>query len=228
MLLAECPGQVIGQFVLDISPFDAAVGAHRRLEPGVVSQLAEGGVLEGFRRIDGMADRDGMAAGKTDPVSNAIGDRLTAQFSQRYDETNALKTELQASADAVPLPDSDLTLIDELPYAPGLLAHAPDDLRERLAAAFAMQAVYRQDTRQATLVLTITDTTPAIINTILADPRIDHDTAATPQTGNPGPRRDTSVDVSRTAIAPETADKSPVPGVFAASVAKCPSLATPR
>jgi hypothetical protein len=74
------------------------------------------------------------------------------------------------------MPDSDLTLIDELPYAPGLLTHAPDELRERLAAAFGLQAIYRHGTRQATIVLTITDTTPATINAILADPR----TATTP------------------------------------------------
>jgi hypothetical protein len=103
---------------------------------------------------------------------------------------------------AAPLPDSDLTLIDELPYAPGLLDRAPDDLREQLAAAFGMQAVYRRDTRQATLVLTITDTTPAIINAILADPRIDHDTAAAHVTGTPNPATspDTSADVTRTTI----------------------------
>jgi hypothetical protein len=41
-----------------------------------------------------------------------------------------------------------------------LLAEAPDDLRERLATAFGLQAIYRPDTRQATIVLTITDTTP--------------------------------------------------------------------
>jgi hypothetical protein len=63
MLPAECPGQVIGQLVLDVSPFDAAVGAHGRLESGVVSERAEGGVLEGLRRIDGLPGRDGLAAG---------------------------------------------------------------------------------------------------------------------------------------------------------------------
>jgi hypothetical protein len=57
-----------------------------------------------------------------------------------------------------------------------------------------MQAIYRHDTRQATIVLTITDTTPATINAILADPRIDHDTATSAV-------RDTPVDVSRTALA---------------------------
>jgi len=71
-----------------------------------------------------------------------------------------------------------------------------------------MQAVYRQDTRQATLVLTITDTTPAIIAAILADPRIDHDTAATrpprAEPVTPATSENTSVDVSHTAIRPET------------------------
>jgi hypothetical protein len=143
--------------------------------------------------MTGIAAEIGSLAGKTDPVSNAIRDRLTQQFSQRYDEKTAIEAELQAIDDAAPLPDSDLSLIDELPYAPGLLAHAPDDLRERLAAAFALQAIYRPDTRQATLILTITDTTPAIIDAILTDPRIDHDTANTPTSP------DTSVDVAHTA-----------------------------
>jgi hypothetical protein len=92
------------------------------------------------------------------------------------------------------------SLLDELPYPPGLLTRAPDDLRERLAAAFGLQAIYRQDTRQATLVLTITDTTPAIIQAILTDPRIDHDTATGPQTetGTPATSLNAPADVSRT------------------------------
>ncbi len=154
--------------------------------------------------LTAIAAEIGGLAGKTDPVSSAIRDRLTEQFSHRYDEKTAIEAELQAIEDAAPLPASDLTLINELPYAPGLLAHAPDDLRERLAAAFAMQAIYRQDTRQATIVLTLTDTTPAIIAAILTDPRIDHDTAATqyPQTGPASPPTrecGTSVDVPHSA-----------------------------
>jgi hypothetical protein len=144
--------------------------------------------------LDGIAAEMGKLAGKTDKLSNAIRERLTAQFAQRDDEKTAIEAELHAIDQAAPLPASDLTLVDELPYAPGLLAHAPDDLRERLAAAFGMQAVYRQDTRQATLVFTITDTTPGIIHAILADPRIDHDTDG-PPTSN-----DTSGDVTQNAI----------------------------
>jgi DNA invertase Pin-like site-specific DNA recombinase len=154
--------------------------------------------------LTGIAAEIGALAGKADPVSAAIRDRLTEQFSQRYDEKTSLEAELQAIEDAAPLPDSDLTLIDELPYAPGLLTQAPDDLRERLAAAFGMQAIYRQDLRQATIVLTITDTTPGIIDAILTDPRIDHDTATTrPSQSEPvGPAtsENASVDVSDTAI----------------------------
>ena len=158
------------------------------------AQTLERKLKQADAAITAIAAEIGHLAGKTDPVSTAIRDRLTQQFSQRYDEKTALETELRAIEDAAPLPDSDLTLIDELPYAPGLLTHAPDDLRERLAAAFGLQAIYRHDTRQATLVLTITDTTPATINAILADPRIDHDTATSAV-------RDTPVDVSRTALA---------------------------
>ena len=154
--------------------------------------------------MTGIAAEIGGLAGKTNPVSGAIRDRLTEQFSQRYDEKTSLEAELQAIEEAAPLPDSDLTLIDELPYAPGLLAKAPDDLRERLAAAFGMQAVYRQDTRQATIVLTITDTTPGIIDAILTDPRIDDDTAAPGPSlvdrSRPATSGNTSVDVSDTAI----------------------------
>ncbi len=150
--------------------------------------------------MNGIAAEIGAMAGKANPVSCAIRDRLTGQFSQRYDEKTSLETELHAIEEAAPLPASDLTLIEELPYAPGLLAHAPDDLRERLAAAFGLQAVYRQDTRQATLILTITDTTPGIINAILTDPRIDHDTARTPpspaEPAGPATSGNTSVDVS--------------------------------
>src|SRR5690242_3343074 len=145
--------------------------------------------------LDGIAAELGQLAGKTDKVSQAIRERLTAQFTQRDDDKTAIEAELQAIADAAPLPDSDLTLIDELPYAPGLLTHAPDELRERLAAAFGLQAVYRQDTRQATIILTITDTTPGIINAIAADPRVDDDTTQPPS--GPATSNDTSVDVTQ-------------------------------
>jgi hypothetical protein len=76
---------------------------------------------------------------------------------QRHDGKTAIEAELQAIEDAEPLPADDLSLLDELPYAPGLLARAPDDLREKLAAAFDMQCVYRPDIRQATVSTVVKD-----------------------------------------------------------------------
>ncbi|HEX8006268.1 MAG TPA: hypothetical protein VF482_07555 [Trebonia sp.] len=95
-----------------------------------------------------------------------------------------------------------LTLIDELPYAPGMLAHAPARIRETVAAAFDIQCVYRPDHKQATVVLTITDATPGIITALLTDPRTDSDTAA-------GTTPATFADIPDGAIATETAIKSP-------------------
>jgi hypothetical protein len=122
------------------------------------------------------------------------GPNEPARSPPRCRRITALEAELQAIQDAAPLPANDLTLIDELPYAPGLLAHAPDDLRERLAAAFTLTVIYRPDQGQATVILTLTDTTPATVNAIMADPRIGHHTTA-------GTVRDTPVDVPRTALA---------------------------
>ena len=54
--------------------------------------------------ITGIAAEIGHLAGKTDPVSTAIRDQLTQQFSHRYDQKTALETELQAIEDAAPSP----------------------------------------------------------------------------------------------------------------------------
>ena len=62
-----------------------------------------------------------------------------------------------------------------------------------------MQAIYRQDSRQATIVLTITDTTPGIIDAILTDPRIDDTAGPGPSLvdpSRPATSGNTSVDVS--------------------------------
>lgn len=56
----------------------------------------------------------------------------------------------------------------------------PRPLQEVIAAAFDIQCVYRPEINQATVVLTITETTPGIIMALTADPRTsdDSDTAA--------------------------------------------------
>ena len=132
--------------------------------------------------IKGLIAQVEKLGASTKAADIAYCDRLREQFSHRHDEQTAIEAELQAIEDAQPAPASDLSLIEELPYAPGLLARAPACQREAIAAAFDMQATYRPDRRQATVILTITDATPGIINALTADPRTDSDTAATTPT----------------------------------------------
>jgi len=143
--------------------------------------------------LEGTSQEIGLLLGRDDPAGKAIRERLYQQFSNHYEQQARLEAELQAITDAPALTGTDLALIDELPHAIGLLDRAPDDLREQLAAAFTLHAVYRPDTRQATVALTITDTTPATINAIAADPRINHN----PATPSPATSQNTSADVSR-------------------------------
>ena len=110
------------------------------------------------------------------PAANAMRDRIREQFTDRYNEHAAVKAELDAlTADPAPALN-DPALLDELPYAPGLLADAPDTIREALYAAFDIQCLYRQDAGQVTIWATITDTTPGIITALTAHPRTDTDT----------------------------------------------------
>jgi hypothetical protein len=74
--------------------------------------------------------------------------------------------------------------------------------------------VYRAAENQATITVTITDTTPGIIAAILTDPRTGHDTPASPPTGNPATDEtatstNSSVDVPHDAIATVSTDFSP-------------------
>ena len=129
-------------------------------------------------------------------------DRIREQFTERYNEHTAAQAELDAlTADAAPAVN-DPALLDELPYAPGLLNDAPDTIREALYAAFDIQCLYRQDAGQVTIWATITDTTPGIITALTADPRTDTDTAAS----TPAPAL--FADLQAAAITPETADKA--------------------
>jgi hypothetical protein len=56
--------------------------------------------------MDAIAAETGQLAGQQDPASNAIRDRLTAQFNQRHDEHNDIQARLKAIAEAAPLPDN--------------------------------------------------------------------------------------------------------------------------
>jgi hypothetical protein len=129
-------------------------------------------------------------------------DRIREQFTERYNEHTAVKAELDAlTADTAPAVN-DPALLDELPYAPGLLGDAPAAIREALYAAFDIQCLYRHDAGQVTIWATITDTTPGIITALTADPRTDTGTAAR----TPAPTL--FADLQAAAITPKIADKS--------------------
>jgi hypothetical protein len=97
-----------------------------------------------------------------------------------HDRAAMMATHLPATQAA-----EDPSLIDELPYAPALLADAPAELRARIYAAFQVHALYRAEPDQATITATITDQTPGIIAALIADSRTDHDTADPERTNPP-------------------------------------------
>ena len=117
------------------------------------------------------------------PAAIAQRDRINEQFTVRFDEQAAAKAELEILTADQPAAE-DPALIDELPYAPGLLAGAPAELRARIYAAFRVHALYRARQHQATITATITDQTPGIIRALITDARTDHDTAH-PERTNP-------------------------------------------
>jgi hypothetical protein len=142
------------------------------------------------RRIDqaeafmkGLVAQMGHLGDRQDPAARAQRDRIDEQFTARYDEHAAAKAELEELTASQSVAD-DPSLIDELPYAPGLLPGAPAELRARLYAAFQVHAFYRAQLNQATIRATITDQTPGIIQALLTDLRTDHDTA-NPERTNP-------------------------------------------
>ena len=106
----------------------------------------------------------------TSSASIAYRTRIRQRFEELYEEDEALKAQLaELSAQAATVGDA--ALIEQLPHAPGLLAQAPDDIREALFAAFQVHCTYRADQKQVTIRATITDTTPGIVAALLADPR---------------------------------------------------------
>jgi hypothetical protein len=115
----------------------------------------------------------------TSPAANAYRDRIREQFTERYSEYAAVEAELDALTTGPAPVINDPTLLDELPYAPGLLAEAPTALRETLYAAFDIHCLYRHNAGQITIWATLTDTTPHIINALVTGPRTDDITPAT-------------------------------------------------
>jgi len=168
----------------------ALTAAHIPVTQAAADQRAAAQAAQLRRRIDQaevsmkglIAQLEHLGDAKT-PAARAQRDRIDEQFTIRFDEQAAAKAELDALTDNQPAAE-DPALIDELPYAPGLLAGAPAELRARIYAAFQVHALYRARQHQATITATITDQTPGIIAALLADARTDHDTA-NPERTNP-------------------------------------------
>jgi len=118
----------------------------------------------------------------TSSASIAYRTRIREHFTQLHDEAAGLKAQL-GTLDAQAAKVSDAALISQLPYAPGLLAQAPDEIRAALFAALQIHCVYRADRKQVTIRATITDSTPGIVAALLADPR----TGGSSPKGSPDP-----------------------------------------
>ena len=110
------------------------------------------------------------------PAADAMRQRITDQFTARYDEARTLQAQLDQIDAAQPAQD-DPALLDELPHAAAAFTHAPTEIKARIYAAFDIQVLYRAPIKQATIWATITPTTPGIVATLTTDPRTDNDTA---------------------------------------------------
>jgi site-specific DNA recombinase len=169
---------------------DAMLAGHLPATQAAADERAAAKAAQLQRSIDqadafmkGLIAQIGHLGDRQDPAARAQRDRIDAQFTDRYNEQAAAKAELEDLTASQPVAD-DPTLIDELPYAPDLLASAPTELRARLYAAFQVHAYYRAHLNQATITATITDQTPGIIQALITDPRTDNDTA-NPERTNP-------------------------------------------
>jgi hypothetical protein len=84
----------------------------------------------------------GLAGSDTAPAADAMRQRITDQFTARYDEAKALQAELDQIEAAQPAED-DPALLDELPYAAAAFDSAPEDIKAKIYAAFDIQVLYR-------------------------------------------------------------------------------------
>jgi site-specific DNA recombinase len=113
-----------------------------------------------------------------------------AAYRTRYAELYAERTKTEAERDvlqATAIPDTDPTLLDELPTAADVLARAPDRIKQALFTAFDIYALYNKETNQVTLRAALTQDTPGTIAALLADPA-PATTASTPPRPPASPR----------------------------------------
>jgi site-specific DNA recombinase len=154
---AEAQARKIARLTTQLARIDAA-------ERGLISELE-------------------APADPRDPAAAAYRARIRARYAELYAERTSTETDL-AALQAAATPDNDPTLLDELPFAAGILPCAPDRIKQALLTAFDINALYNKDDNQVTIWATITSDIPRTIAALLSDPRTDHDTgqAVTPPT----------------------------------------------
>ena len=124
----------------------------------------------------------------TSPATQAYRERIRTRHAQLHDEHTRTLAQLHDLA-AAATPGQDPALLDELPYLVTQLADAPADLLEALINALDIQILYRPEQHQATIWATLTDTTPATITALLADPRVNagQPSPTAPEPATPSP-----------------------------------------
>jgi hypothetical protein len=136
---------------------DAMLARHLPATQADADDRAAGKAAQLRRRIDqaeafmkGLVAQMGHLGDRQDPAARAQRERIDGQFTERFTEQAAAKAELEELTASQPAAD-DPSLIDDLPYAPALLAGAPAELRARIYAAFQVHALYRARQHQATI-----------------------------------------------------------------------------
>jgi site-specific DNA recombinase len=94
------------------------------------------------------------------PALVALRARILARFTELEDERTQINTKL-TSLDKTEPKAGDPALLDKLPILGDILADAPVRLQQELYQAFDLQALYKKNTHQVSISVTITDSTPA-------------------------------------------------------------------
>jgi hypothetical protein len=112
------------------------------------------------------------------PAGKAMRARINERFAQLHDERTTAEAKLAALTTERPRA-ADPAILDEIPYAGDIIPSLPPALKARLFAAFDLAILWNKDKAQATISVTITDTTLTALSEIL-DPSQPgyHDTAS--------------------------------------------------
>lgn len=120
------------------------------------------------------------------PAGKAMRARINERFTQLHNQRTTAEEQLAALTTQHPRA-ADPAILDEIPYAGDIIPALPPALKARLFAAFDLAILWNKDKAQATVSVTITDTTLSELPEIL-DPSQPgyHDTASPADPGSIG------------------------------------------